>query len=334
MLIAPIAVYIIGGVIFIEWHPAGAIGGLSAFLTWPGMVLGLAIGLIGGQAFWIVVALRPARPLKALLKRLRILLSINALRENIPIFLLLGPFSLVFGEIKSLIPYVNPFTWDATFASIDSSLHGGQHPWMWLEGPLLNGPAVTIISLLYAYAWHAILFAVLAHACFAEKLAHLRLRFLLAFFGSWIILGNVAATIFSSAGPAFYHHLFEPAGLYSPLLIELKALDDAGWLTPIPITELLWRVYQEPATAPPGLGISAMPSLHVGVACLYFLYARHHGRLLTWLAGFYFAVTMLGSVVLGWHYAIDGYAGILGAIAIWMGAGHITALDPSLGTSG
>jgi membrane-associated phospholipid phosphatase len=29
------------------------------------------------------------------------------------------------------------------------------------------------------------------------------------------------------------------------------------------------------------------------------------------------AIIMLGSVVLGWHYALDGYAGILISVAIW-----------------
>ena len=33
------------------------------------------------------------------------------------------------------------------------------------------------------------------------------------------------------------------------------------------------------------------------------------------------AIVMLGSVALGWHYAVDGYAGALITIAIWKAVG-------------
>jgi hypothetical protein len=39
---------------------------------------------------------------------------------------------------------------------------------------------------------------------------------------------------------------------------------------------------------------------------------------------FVFLVLMLlGSIHLGWHYAIDGYAGIAGAVAMWWACGRL-----------
>jgi hypothetical protein len=39
------------------------------------------------------------------------------------------------------------------------------------------------------------------------------------------------------------------------------------------------------------------------------------GRILTFFA----VLTFVGSVALGWHYAVDGYVGALMAYAIWRG---------------
>jgi hypothetical protein len=37
----------------------------------------------------------------------------------------------------------------------------------------------------------------------------------------------------------------------------------------------------------------------------------------------FLALMLLGSVHLGWHYAIDGYAGIAGTIVLWWGCGRL-----------
>ncbi len=79
---------------------------------------------------------------------------------------------------------------------------------------------------------------------------------------------------------------------------------------------MLWDgAAQHPAA--PFRGISAMPSVHVAMAVLLALigWARHPlaGTALT----AYAVVILIGSVVLGWHYAIDGYVGGLMAFAIW-----------------
>jgi hypothetical protein len=69
--------------------------------------------------------------------------------------------------------------------------------------------------------------------------------------------------------------------------------------------------------------IAAMPSLHVASACAFYLVARISNRRLGWAFFTFLVLMLLGSIHLGWHYAIDGYAGIAGTIAIWWGCGRL-----------
>jgi hypothetical protein len=62
-----------------------------------------------------------------------------------------------------------------------------------------------------------------------------------------------------------------------------------------------------------------MPSLHVGVHFLFALWARRHAPRLFLPCTLATALTFLGSLTTGWHYALDGYAGMLlawGAVAL------------------
>ena len=68
-------------------------------------------------------------------------------------------------------------------------------------------------------------------------------------------------------------------------------------------------------------GIAAFPSIHVAMPALYAL--ATHGRW-RWVWWGFTGLTLVGSVALGWHYAVDGYAGILLAWLMWRVAGWVT----------
>jgi hypothetical protein len=61
----------------------------------------------------------------------------------------------------------------------------------------------------------------------------------------------------------------------------------------------------------PEYGVAALPSLHVGAHALFYFWARRHERWLVVPAAIATTLTLVASVVTGWHYAVDGYAGIL-----------------------
>ena len=68
----------------------------------------------------------------------------------------------------------------------------------------------------------------------------------------------------------------------------------------------------------PTRGIAALPSLHVGAHWLLMLWCRRFVRPLFAPALIAVLLTFFGSIVTGWHYAIDGYVGVgLAQLSYW-----------------
>lgn len=61
----------------------------------------------------------------------------------------------------------------------------------------------------------------------------------------------------------------------------------------------------------PYLGVAAMPSLHVAAQAFMAFFARRRSKALFLAFSVAAALTFFTAVVSGWHYAIDGYAGLL-----------------------
>ena len=70
-----------------------------------------------------------------------------------------------------------------------------------------------------------------------------------------------------------------------------------------------------------------MPSLHVGIAVLFALVAGSLSRPLGLILAVYALAIQIGSVVLAWHYAVDGYAGAALAVVSWTAAGALRTMD-------
>ena len=76
----------------------------------------------------------------------------------------------------------------------------------------------------------------------------------------------------------------------------------------------------------PYLGVAAFPSLHVGAHWLFALWARRHARPMFVPFAVATALTFVASVATGWHYAVDGYAGLLLA---WLVVTVADRLEPA-----
>lgn len=76
-------------------------------------------------------------------------------------------------------------------------------------------------------------------------------------------------------------------------------------------------------------GMSAMPSLHVTISFWIWLVARRFALRLAPIALAYMIFIWLASVQLGWHYASDGLAGLLGMAAVWWLAALLTGMGGS-----
>jgi hypothetical protein len=143
-----------------------------------------------------------------------------------------------------------------------------------------------------------------------------RRRFFLTYVLVYILLGTAAAIALSAAGPCYYAGVTDDPSPYRPLMDYLKGLDATQPLIAVRVQHTLWENYASGSNMP-FVGISAMPSVHVAVAVLFAITGWQTARWLGWLLTGYAAVILVGSVHLGWHYAVDGYAGMAGALGIW-----------------
>jgi len=236
------------------------------------------------------------------------------------LFTLVSLFYGAFTTIKTLLPSLASFGLDPWAANLDATLHGGHDPWRLLQ-PLLGHHTVTrTIQLLYLPVWTTSLCVLTAMLATSRRLAHLRARFFWTFLGAWVVLGNVAAAAVMTGGPVYYGHLTGDTARFAPLLAYLD-FSKGMPLSSVDLQAALWSGYAN-GVAGVGSGISAFPSLHVAMATLFALAARHiHPALGAGYAAFAVAI-MAGSVHLGWHYAIDGYASALTVAALWWLAGR------------
>jgi membrane-associated phospholipid phosphatase len=122
--------------------------------------------------------------------------------------------------------------------------------------------------------------------------------------------------LFSSAGPCYFGQITGLPDPYLPLMTYLNDADQVHRVWALGAQAALWHNYALREFTMVS-GISAMPSMHVALATLFALVCWRTKRWLGIVMSIYAVLIMIGSVHLGWHYAIDGYAGIGGMIAIW-----------------
>jgi hypothetical protein len=63
--------------------------------------------------------------------------------------------------------------------------------------------------------------------------------------------------------------------------------------------------------------------MHIAIAFWLALAVRAAFPKVQWAGWAYFALIWIGSVHLGWHYAVDGLAGTLGAALVWRAAPYL-----------
>ena len=135
-----------------------------------------------------------------------------------------------------------------------------------------------------------------------------RARYMLMFMFVWICLGNVLAGIVLSAGPAFYGAVTGDSERFAEQLAFLA--EGGGRHSAVGYQQYLWSLYSERKAAF-GSGISAFPSVHVGLITMNALFLAELSRKKAVAAILYTVLILASSVYLAWHYAIDGYVSIL-----------------------
>jgi len=305
---------------------AVAMGQFSGYPFRPGMA-GLLAMVLGILTPWFLLVLlirravllavvdhstRPVADMLAVLLRLardRERLLMGALNLGLAAF-----FIGASGYLKEMIPYLHAFSWDQSFAHLDRMLSFGTDPWRLLMPLFGSSLAVTSLNVAY-HAWFFIIYFIVFVACFARPGDKNAMAFLCALVLVFGIGGNGLAVLFSSAGPVYYERLGFGTD-FAPLMAHLHEVAKVSPVWALDVQEELWKGYVADGKI---AGISAMPSMHVATSVLMALYARTHARWAGWALGLFAVSIMIGSVVLGWHYAVDGYFGALIAWLSWRG---------------
>ena len=218
-------------------------------------------------------------------------------------------FFAAFMAWKAHLPTWGHFAADPWIANLDAALHGGRDPWT-LLAPLTES-RVALRTMDFAYSvWLPLLCLVLGWRAWAED--H---RFFLAFALCWIVLGTGLALAAHSAGPIFYHEVTGD-DRFLGLVSRLRSVPE---LQTNETRAILWDAYTRGLPS----SISAFPSMHIAMPTLFALALGRVNRRLAVVLWGYTAVSCVAVVVLGWHYAVDAYAGIIGAWACWWAAGRI-----------
>lgn len=234
-----------------------------------------------------------------------------------------------FSATKSLIPLIHPFEYDALFHQWDVQLFSGVEPWKVVHGAFDSALMTMAINLAYNI-WLLMVWATLSFFLIARN-AKARMQFLLSWILCWVLLGVVLATLLSSAGPAFLHRLNPEDTRYRELMDLLQShhqwLVANDWLGiwALNTQDQLWQAY-DTGKEMLGSGISAMPSMHVSMAVMMALGAWSLNRWLGVVFWLYSGLIFVGSVALGWHYAVDGLVSFPLTCLIWYGVGKTISL--------
>jgi len=326
-LILVSAVYVLASWYVVAHTPQAHFDTSLNSLIWIGVAAPLSIGLLLSVCFRVVVIQHPPRPLRHLWTEARALIDKQQIASGLLVLFLLSPMIFYFSQIKSLIPYLNPQDWDTTFARLDTWIAGGRHPYEYLDA-LLNWPWLyRLLSHFYHDLWVVVCFGVIAHVAFATRESFEKSRFLLSYFLCWILIGSVFAIAFNSGGPIFFHD-YTSLGTYDPLVAQLRRLAGSDETGAYGLAQMLAGFRSPIVAPPPGMGISAMPSMHVSMAFLVFLHFRKKTRFARVLVTLFAGMIFVLSVALGWHYVVDGLAAILLTTGIWWLAGWMVRSQP------
>lgn len=297
---------------------------LNPLLLWLGIFRSLAIFVMLALDFapvWVYVLI----PIPILIFGTGRSITAHKIAKAVLAIVLCSTFTFMFSMIKFSMPDLVPFWADKMLAQLDLTTHLNNNPRDFLN--FLSSFSPDSLTIVYHSGW-VFLATFFPMLLIAFDPCETRTRqFILLWALCWVFLGNVMAIIFMSAGPIFAGLVPGVDPVYQASAQDLLNHDNAVILNFL--REKLWVAYSSDSQVL-GSGISAFPSVHVGMATVIGLYLMRLGadlgqsmqsELLKWagyIAGTGIIVLyLILSVYLTWHYAVDGYVSLIVMFAFY-----------------
>ncbi len=264
------------------------------------MVPLLPKALLGGIGLQVIYRLVTRKPLRAYLRRIAsVPWAVLWLRMWLAAMLM----TYLYFWVKISVPLINERLWDRQLWSLDIALHFGLSPSIFVSQAFRGSPLLGLLDRWYGLWVTTVFYTMAFFSAMPGELVRRR------FMSSCVFLWTLGAWIYMAV-PAL-------GPIYAFPQVWHDLLDEMPRARAAQIG--LWENYQRIVAGRTGglkrfnptLGVAAMPSLHVGAQWLFALWCRRRARVL--FVPFVIAtlLTLIGSVLTGWHYAVDGYAGLL-----------------------
>lgn len=215
--------------------------------------------------------------------------------------MVLVPVLSVHFMLKSFIYLVNSRTWDAELWNLDRTAHLGISPSLFLTGLFASPNFLNWVDLAYS-SFYFFLVAGTIPVLLLLPSPSRRMAFLAAYMFIWIV-GSILYLALPSWGPVFV-----VPNVFSDTLQHMPAT--------VRVQEELFRELSSLVRTPLAprfvyFGcVGAFPSLHVAVVTIFTVASRSVSRRWFQVNVGITALILLGSVLTGYHYLLDGWAGI------------------------
>lgn len=276
------------------------------------MVAGFAL-LVFDAAF-MLFRHKPDSPTRFLIDTYRERLTNPRVIASVPAFALIIVFMPFFSKLKSMIPLFNDFKWDAAFVAWDRAIFFGYDAWEVLQ-PVFGYPVITAAMAGLYHAWMLLIYAGTIFFLFYKAGAVIRREYLVGFFLIWTVIGGGMATWLASVGPCFVGPILGDPTFDAQMAYLNQANEQVPILT-LHVQDLLLNWYHAGERGL-GSGITAMPSMHVSMAMLFWLAIRRVNRHAGWFFFVFLILIWMGSVHLAYHYAVDGLVSVIATAFVW-----------------
>ena len=233
----------------------------------------------------------------------RIVTSRKWLTDSVRIFIGLSMLGISYAWIKLLVPVLHPHVYDQELFALDQRLCFGISPSIFFLQLFSSPRFLRLIDAAYIQFFIAGI-VVSFGVFFSSPVRRMRIAFMTSCALMWLI-GAWTYVLIPSLGPAYrFPEVWFPYAQYLKWTQATQAALMRNYVN------LMRMAHGQPGKIFLDLGIAAFPSLHVAtqsLVAIWFSRVWRGGTILFAGAAFF---VFIGSMITGWHYLVDGIAGV------------------------